>query len=199
MKPIFRFFASNSMLSHLFVIIALIMGAHAYFGINRTLLPMISTGEVGFTPTYRVPALRTLNSISPTESKKSFKLYLMSRESSTSVEGSSILIKLEPHLKTLMKAWQPSEMRSAGSPTSSRSHPATKITEFKTPLMPIIEVAVVGEASYEDIRATAKQVQDILGDSFGVGHITPMATTQKKLKLPSNPKRSANTRSQWSR
>ena len=53
--------------------------------------------------------------------------------------------------------------------------------------MPIIEVAVVGEASYEEIRATAKQVQDILGDSYGVGHITPYGYYAKEVEIALKP------------
>ena len=103
MKAIFRFFASRSMLSHLFVIITLIMGAHAYFGINRTLLPMISTGEVGVY-TYLPgagPEDVELNITNRIEDELK-AVPNVQRITSTSVEGrSSVLIKLEPHLKDL--------------------------------------------------------------------------------------------------
>ena len=190
MKPIFRFFASNSMLSHLFVIIALIMGAHAYFGINRTLLPMISTGEVGVY-TYLPgagPEDVELNITNRIEEELQ-AVPNVQRITSTSVEGrSSILIKLEPHLKDLdesVAAIRDAVGRITNFPPEVTQRP--RITEFKTSLMPIIEVAVVGEASYEDIRATAKQVQDILGDSFGVGHITPYGYYAKEVEIALKP------------
>ena len=119
MKAVFRFFASRSMLSHLFVIITLIMGAHAYFGINRTLLPMISTGEVGVY-TYLPgagPEDVELNITNRIEDELK-AVPNVQRITSTSVEGrSSVLIKLSPTSKTSTRVSRRSATPSVESPT----------------------------------------------------------------------------------
>jgi multidrug efflux pump subunit AcrB len=192
MKKIFEFFARRHILATLFTIGVVMLGLNSLRTLKRDQFPEVDLGEVVITTTYpgASPEDVELNVTNKLEDELK-TVTGIDEIFSTSMENLSLLdVFIDPDAKDPDKV--KSDIREAVGRVTDFPEEVTDsplVTEITTAIFPIIEVGIMGDVEYRELREIAKQFEKKLKEVPGVSSLDKYGYRAREIKVEVNPRR----------
>ena len=191
MKKIFEFFARRHILASLFTIMVVLLGLNSLRTLRRDTFPAVDFGEVIIQTVYpgASPEDVELNVTNKLEDELK-NITGIRRIISTSLENvSTIDVLIESDIKDMEKVKR--NIRDAVSRVTDLPDEVTEaplVLEIDTSLIPIMEVGITGELSYEEMRNIAKDFETKLKTVPGVSRLEKQGYRAKEIKVEVDPR-----------
>ena len=190
MKKIFEFFSKRHILASLFTIMVVLLGLNSLRTLRRDTFPAVDFGEVIIQTVYpgASPEDVELNVTNKIEDELK-NITGIKRIVSTSLENvSTIDALIESDVKDMEKVKR--DIRDAVSRVSDLPEEVTEaplVLEIDTSLIPIMEVGITGELSYQQMRSIAKDFEGKLKEVPGVARLEKQGYRAKEIKVEVDP------------
>ncbi|MEC9466139.1 MAG: efflux RND transporter permease subunit, partial [Myxococcota bacterium] len=190
MRSVFRFFAERHTFATLLLVMVLILGGYTLLNTNRSVYPRVDLGELIIHTLYPGAApedveLNVTNKIEDAIRGVSG----LKRVTSSSMENiSSIHIVLDEDVADPDETIE--QVRDAVSRVTNFPSEVTEtpqIIELKTAEMPIIEVAVVGDVPYPELRSVAKSLEKKLRNVSGIAKLRRFGLREREVRVALDP------------
>jgi len=191
MRKIFEFFARRHILASLFTIMVVLLGLNSLRTLRRDTFPTVDFGEVIIQTVYpgASPEDVELNVTNKVEDELK-NITGIRRITSTSLENvSTIDVLIESDIKDMEKVKR--NIRDAVSRVTDLPDEVTGaplVLEIDTSLIPIMEVGITGELSYEEMRNIAKDFETKLKTVPGVARLEKQGYRAKEIKVEVDPR-----------
>jgi len=186
MKKIFEFFARRHILATLFTISILMLGLNSLRTLKRDQFPDVDIGEVVITTVYpgAAPEDVELNLTNKIEDELK-NVTGIDKIASTSMENMSVIdVTIDPDTRDSDKV--KANIREAVGRVTDLPDEVTEsplITEITTAIFPIIEVGIIGDIPYEEMREIARIFERKLKDVPGVASVEKYGYRAREVKI----------------
>jgi multidrug efflux pump subunit AcrB len=190
LRRIFEFFAKRHILASLFTIMVVLLGLNSLRSLRRDTFPAVDLGEVIIQTVYpgASPEDVELNVTNTIEDELK-NITGIKRIISTSLENvSTIDVLIESDVKDMEKVKR--DIRDAVSRVTELPEEVTEaplVLEIDTSLIPIVEVGITGDLSYEEMRSIAKSFESKLKEVPGVARLEKQGYRAQEIKVEVDP------------
>jgi multidrug efflux pump subunit AcrB len=191
MKKLFAFFAERHTLATLFVVAIFMLGLASLRTLKRDQFPEVDLGIVVITTTYpgAAPEDVELNVTNKLEDELK-NVNGIDEISSVSLENQSVIeIQIDPDVRDQQKVKD--DIQDAVSRVTDFPEEVTQsplITEITTAIFPIIEVGIIGDVPYEELREVARDFRKKLKDIDGVSSLDEYGYWAREVKVDVEPR-----------
>ena len=186
MEPIFRFFASRHLLALVVTVMILLVGASSLMFIQRDVYPHVEFGEAMVTTRYpgASPEDVELNVTNKIEEQLK-EVSGIDRMTSYSMENISVLdIMVDPNstdTDEVIREIREAVARVTDFPVEVDESPL--VTEITTTTIPVVEVGLIGDLPYDELRSYAKLFKKKLENVSGVASIDEFGLRDREVKV----------------
>jgi multidrug efflux pump subunit AcrB len=195
MRPFFRFFAERHILASLTTLMILILGVSTLSYIKRDIYPKVELGEVIVTTVYpgASPEDVELNVTNKIEDELEGVSGLKKTTSFSMENVSVIVVSVDPDggdRDEIIDDVREAVSRVTDFPEEVTEEPL--VEQWKTSMLPIVEVGISGDLPYRELRELAKSFEDRLLGLSGVSRVEKFGYRAREVKVEVSPRAIAN-------
>lgn len=192
MKSFFRFFAERSLLAYIITLLIVLLGISSLVTIKRDSFPSVEFGEVLITTQYPGASPEDVELKVTNEVEKEIKEVTgIKRYQSSSMENVSIVhIVIDPDDKDPNKIIR--ELREAVSRVTDLPEEVTEsplVTELSTSVFPMIEIGLMGDIPYPELREAARRFEKKLENLPGVSKVERFGYHAREITVEVKPEK----------
>ncbi|KPK69739.1 acriflavin resistance protein [candidate division TA06 bacterium SM1_40] len=186
MRPFFKFFAERHLLAMLITLMIVMLGVNSYLRIRREMFPKVDLGFVFISTRYpgASPEDVELNVTNKIEAELE-AVTGIDRITSYSMENVSVItIVLDPDERDQDKI--KSEIREAVARVTDLPDDVTEspyVIEITSAIFPVIEVGLMGDIPYEELREIARLFEKKLETLDGVSHVDKYGYLAREVEI----------------
>ncbi|MBI2571001.1 MAG: efflux RND transporter permease subunit [Candidatus Schekmanbacteria bacterium] len=190
MKSLIQFFGSRHLLASLAMIMVFVLGTGAAFNLKRTLFPNVELGELLIITRYPGAAPEDVEiNVTDRIEKELAGITNLKQVTSTSLENiSTVRIRINEDASDIDEVI--AEIREAVSRVTDlppEVSDAPRIIEVKTSVLPILEVGVVGDVPYPQLREAARRFEKKLRAIPGVAQLERYGYRAREVRVELSP------------
>ena len=186
-----RFSVNQSLFINLISVIILIIGLTVLFGMNREVFPNISFDIVGAYTTYPGSTPQDVEKLITLPIEKEIKQVdgLKEITSTSEIGGSYIMATIDPDERNKQKVIR--DVQNAVDKVQDLPDDAEEplVVEHTSKGYPIIEVALSGEMSEDELRAHAEFLEEDLDDIEGVASVSKSGFREREVQVLVDPEK----------
>ncbi len=186
MYSVFHYFSQKALLANIITIALLLLGASSLLSVNRDLLPSVSFGVVIITTSFPGASPADVELLVTNEIEDELAgIAGIGRYQSQSMEDASIIsVQVDPDAQDEEKVIQ--NIREAVSRVNDLPAGVTErplVSELGTSILPMIDIGIVGNLPYGDLRNIAKRLKSKLERTQGVAQVDELGLLAREISI----------------
>ncbi|NQT29697.1 MAG: efflux RND transporter permease subunit [Candidatus Saganbacteria bacterium] len=197
MKNIFKYFIEHPKLVNLMLILVLVMGTLSFLGLKRNSIPNVDFKMVFITTVYpgAAPEDVEINVTMPIEDEVGKVTGIKEMRSFSTENFSNVFVEIDPSVKDIKKVKSDISKavdRVSNLPSEVKDKPT--ITELKTDIFPVFEVAISGNSHISELalREYAKNLERKIKLVPGVGGTRKVGYRKREMHIEVDPIKAQN-------